>query len=165
MCIHIYTKAYLFYLFTLSPCFGADGASCPTFPPLFCISILFDDLTCATLLRLSTWHRPSLPPSLSSYLAYSDVEAAMKSAAALGCEVEEVEGYKDHVKSLFRKPAAIFGGKVPAAAAAVVTPEVAVAPAADAAVVVASSAEVAPQQPSSSANSTPEYQTFKYFSQ
>lgn len=96
----------------------------------------------------------------------------MKSAAALGCEVEEVEGYKDHVKSLFRKPAAIFGGKVaaptavaaPAPTAGAAADEVAAAPAADA-TVVASSAKTALEQTASSDKATPEYQTFKYFAQ
>jgi len=44
------------------------------------------------------------------YLNYDDVKATMARATELGCDVHEVEGYKDHVKSIFRKPAAIFAG-------------------------------------------------------
>jgi hypothetical protein len=88
------------------------------------------------------------------YLAYSDVEAAMASAAALGCRVLEVEGYKDHVKSLFRKPTAIFGTSAAAAAAA---PHA--EPAAAVAAVVAADASVVP-----AGNGSPlEYRTFNYF--
>lgn len=89
------------------------------------------------------------------YLAYSDVEAAMASAAAHGCRVLEVEGYKDHVKSLFRKPTAIFGTSAAAAAAAAPHAE----PPAAVAAVVAADASVVP-----AGNGSPlEYRTFNYF--
>jgi len=44
------------------------------------------------------------------YLNYKDVEATMDQARALGCQVDEVPVTTDHVKAVFRKPAAIFTG-------------------------------------------------------
>jgi len=44
------------------------------------------------------------------YLSYTDVQATMKQAEALGCQVQEVPVPTDHVKAVFRKPAAIFTG-------------------------------------------------------